>query len=75
MLDVYKRQIYNELRVRGYNVDVGIVEVFQKNNEGKLNQERNSLANINDSFNKIIVVKDNIKPGRDENGIMAKVPA
>lgn len=94
--------IYNELRIRGYNVDVGIVEVFQKNTEGKrvrkqlevdfiankgnnkyyiqsafamnneekINQERNSLTNINDSFKKIIVVKDNINPRRDENGIM-----
>lgn len=94
--------IYNELRIRGYNVDVGIVDVFQKNNEGKrvrkqlevdfiankgnnkyyiqsafamnneekINQERNSLTNINDSFKKIIVVKDNINPRRDENGIM-----
>lgn len=94
--------IYNELRIRGYNVDVGIVEVFQKNNEGKrvrkqlevdfiankgnnkyyiqsafamnskekIKQERNSLININDSFKKIIVVKDNINPRRDENGIM-----
>lgn len=94
--------IYNELRIRGYNVDVGIVEVFQKNNDGKrvrkqlevdfiankgnnkyyiqsafamnneekIKQERNSLTNINDSFKKIIVVKDNINPRRDEHGIM-----
>lgn len=27
--------VYNELLVRGYNVDVGIVEVFAKNSEGK----------------------------------------
>lgn len=27
--------VYNELLVRGYNVDVGIVDVFTKNNEGK----------------------------------------
>ena len=27
--------VYNELLVRGYNVDVGIVEVIEKNNEGK----------------------------------------
>ena len=27
--------VYNELLVRGYNVDVGIVETFAKNNEGK----------------------------------------
>ena len=25
--------IYNELRYRGYNIDVGVVEVFEKNNE------------------------------------------
>ena len=27
--------VYNELLVRGYNVDVGIVEVYAKNREGK----------------------------------------
>ena len=27
--------VYNELLVRGYNVDVGIVDVFTKNSEGK----------------------------------------
>ena len=27
--------VYNELLVRGYNVDVGIVDVFAKNSEGK----------------------------------------
>ncbi len=27
--------VYNELLVRGYNVDVGIVDIFAKNNEGK----------------------------------------
>ena len=27
--------VYNELLVRGYNVDVGIVEVYAKNQEGK----------------------------------------
>ena len=27
--------VYNELLIRGYNVDVGIVEVFAKNSEGK----------------------------------------
>ena len=29
-----------------------------------------SLLKINDSFKKIIVVKDNINPWRDENGIL-----
>ena len=27
--------VYNELLIRGYNVDVGIVDVFAKNSEGK----------------------------------------
>ena len=93
--------IYNELRVRGYKVDVGMVEqrVVEKNgnmvrkqlevdfvvNQGskryyiqsafamptkeKEEQEMASLLKINDSFKKIIIVKDDIKPKRDENGI------
>ena len=94
--------IYNELRVRGYHVDIGVVEVFGKNqenkttkkqfevdfvatkgsekyyiqsafsisNEDKLQQEQNSLVNINDSFKKIIVVRDNIKVRRNDYGIV-----
>ena len=94
--------IYNELKYRGYNVDIGIVNVYGENNlkqkvlknyevdfiatKGnnkyyiqsalsldnidKLKQETNSLNNIHDSFKKIIVVKDNIKPRRNEEGIM-----
>ena len=94
--------IYNELRVRGYHVDVGVVEVFGKNQENKttkkqyevdfiatkgsekyyiqsafsisniekLQQEQNSLVNINDSFKKIIVVRDNIKVRRNDYGIV-----
>ena len=27
--------VYNELLIRGYNVDVGVVEIFDKNKEGK----------------------------------------
>lgn len=94
--------IYNELRIRGYHVDVGVVEVFGKNQENKttkkqfevdfiatkgsekyyiqsafsisntdkLQQEQNSLININDSFKKIIVVRDNIKIRRNDYGIV-----
>ena len=94
--------IYNELRIRGYHVDVGVVEVFGKNQENKttkkqfevdfiatkgsekyyiqsafsisntdkLQQEQNSLININDSFKKIIVVRDNIKVRRNDYGIV-----
>lgn len=94
--------IYNELISRGYNVDVGIVELNEKDEKGsnikpqyevdfvvnkgsqkyyiqsayqipdseKYLQETKSLNNINDSFRKIIIVKDNIKLRRDENGIV-----
>ncbi len=93
--------IYNELKVRGYNVDVGVVEVFDTdssrktilknyevdfiatqgskkyyiqsafnmNSEEKEKQEKKSLMSIDDSFKKIIVVKENIMARRDENGI------
>ena len=27
--------VYNELLIRGYHVDVGVVEIFDKNKEGK----------------------------------------
>ena len=37
---------------------------------GLRQQEMASLLKINDSFKKIIVVKDDIKPWRDENGIL-----
>lgn len=94
--------IFNELLVRGYNVDVGVVEINAKNTEGKSirkqleidfvinqssqrfyvqaayemytpekqNQERRSLMNVNDSFKKIIIVRDDIKPWHDDNGFL-----
>lgn len=93
--------IYNELRIRGYKVDVGLVEhystgkdgkrqkkqlevdfvatkgsekyyiqsAFDMNNEEKIAQEQRSLVNISDSFKKIIIVADNIKVRRNEEGI------
>lgn len=94
--------IYNELLVRGFNVDVGVVEVSERDGNGKavrkrlevdficnqgnkryyiqsafaipdrekMQQEQNSLVHIPDSFKKIIVVKDNIKLWRNEEGIV-----
>lgn len=89
--------IYNELLIRGYNVDVGVVETREGDirkqleidfvcNQGskryyiqvalnldtpeKTMQESKSLNNIGDSFKKIIVVKDNIKLWRNEDGIV-----
>lgn len=93
--------IYLELRRRGYNVDVGVVEfrerkekelsykqleidfiankgnnkiyiqsAFSMPNEEKINQEERPLLKVNDSFKKIIIVKDYIKRTRNENGII-----
>lgn len=94
--------IYNELRSRGYSVDVGVVEkrgtdengkeyknqleidfvanlgskryyiqsAFSMPTEEKRIQEKASLVNVNDSFKKIIVVKDVVNVTRDEEGIV-----
>ena len=89
--------IYIELKKRGYNVDVGSVEIREGNtkkqleidfvaNKGnnkiyiqsalemktkeKVEQEQKSLINVNDFFKKIIIVGDNIKRSRYENGII-----
>ena len=89
--------IYNELLVRGYNVDVGVVELREKDGRKQLEvdfvcnlgnkkyyiqsalnldtrektiQETRSLNNISDSFKKIIIVKDDIKLWRNEDGIL-----
>lgn len=93
--------IYNELLIRGFNVDAGVVErterddtgksvrkklevdfvcnqgsrryyiqsAFAISGEGKMEQEQKSLVNIGDSFKKIIVVKDKIKPWHNEFGV------
>ena len=39
-------------------------------NEGKLEQELRSLSLIRDSFRKIVITRDRIKPRRTENGIL-----
>ena len=89
--------IYNELLIRGYNVDVGVVQVREGDVRKQLEvdfvcnlgskryyvqsalnidtpektlQETKSLNNIGDSFKKIIVVKDNIKLWRNDQGIV-----
>lgn len=94
--------IYNELRIRGYHVDVGLIEQFgkdaaQKTTKKQLEvdfiaskgsekyylqsafamptpekqaQEERPLRSIDDSFKKIIVVRDNIKARRNEFGIV-----
>jgi predicted AAA+ superfamily ATPase len=89
--------IYNELLFRGFNVDVGVVEIREAGkhvqtevdfvcNMGnnryyiqsalnlstpeKTKQESRSLNHIRDSFKKIIIVKDNIKAWRTDDGIL-----
>lgn len=94
--------IYNELLIREFNVDVGVVEynyraedgkskrtqlevdfvanrasqryyiqsALSVGNEDKRLQETNSLNRIDDSFKKIVVVKDDIIPWHDEKGIL-----
>ena len=94
--------VYNELRIRGYRVDVGVVEHYASNSDGKrskrqlevdfiatkgsqkyyiqsafsmsnpdkVKQEERPLLSIGDSFKKIIVVRENIKVRRSEDGIM-----
>ena len=94
--------IYNELIIRGYNVDVGVITISEKNENNnyvrkqievdfvcnlgyeryyiqsalnvgsreKREQEEKSLVNIKDSFQKIVIVRDNIKKWKDENGVL-----
>jgi predicted AAA+ superfamily ATPase len=93
--------LYNELRCRGYSVDVGVVPYYYDDENGvtqktdlevdfvatkgskkyyiqsayeldtqeKIGQEEKSLLRIEDSFKKIVVVKDSKKVRRNEYGI------
>ena len=99
---IMENVIYNELRMRGFQVDVGMVEhrttdkngktirkqyevdfvanqgsqryyiqsAFVMPTDAKERQESASLLNIDDSFKKIIIVKDHIKPKRNQKGIV-----
>lgn len=94
--------IYNELIYRGFSVDIGVIEISEKNSNGsfvrksieidfivnkgnskvyiqssyhlpteeKLNQEIRPFLNTKDFFKKIIIVHDDIKRKKDENGII-----
>jgi len=94
--------IYNELRTRGFNVDVGAVEMRTSGKEAgntrkqlevdfvanlgsaryyiqsalaipdseKMEQETASLNHIPDSFKKVIIIKDNIAPWHNNDGIL-----
>ena len=98
---IMENVIYLELKRRGYNVDVGLIELKEKKeneytykqlevdfvankgnnkiyiqsafsmpNEEKIKQEERPLLKINDSFKKVIIVKDYIKRTRTEDGII-----
>ena len=94
---IMENVIYLELRKRGYNVDVGSVEIREGNikkqleidfvatkgnnkiyiqsalemkTQEKVTQEQKSLLNVNDFFKKIIIVGDNVKKSRYDNGII-----
>ena len=94
--------IYNELCIRGFQVDVGVIQrrirnpqsiqekklleidfvankgskryyiqsAFSIPDDEKRNQEKSSLLGISDSFKKIILVKDVIKPWHDNDGVL-----
>ncbi|MCT4469763.1 ATP-binding protein [Mycoplasma sp. HS2188] len=99
---IMENVIYNELRMRGLNVDVGVVEynykdenkkTIRKNlevdfiiNKGsnryyiqsalnvdtkeKQMQETESLKRTGDSFKKVVIVRNNIVPRFDDDGIL-----
>ena len=46
-----------------------IQSAFNVSDEEKRRQEVNSLKRVNDSFRKIVVIKDNIIPWHDDDGI------
>ena len=47
-----------------------IQSAYEMPTEEKLRQEKRSLIKVGDSFKKIVVVKDNIRPQIDEDGIV-----
>lgn len=98
---IMENVVYNELRARGYSVDVGVVEkrvreegrdvrrqlevdfvanrgsdrvyiqsALEMRTPEKAAQEKASLLGINDSFKKVVLVRDVVKPLRDERGVV-----
>ena len=47
-----------------------IQSTYEIETEEKREQELNSLKRIEDSFQKIVIVKDDIMPYRDNNGVL-----
>lgn len=93
--------LFNELKARGFSIDVGVVPIRWKDETGKMRlsqlevdfvlnkgerryyiqsaltvaeenkrqQEVNSLNRIDDSFTKLVIIKDDILPWTDERGV------
>ncbi|MDR1018582.1 MAG: ATP-binding protein [Lachnospiraceae bacterium] len=97
---IMENVLYNELKLRGYSVDVGVVKkrymqegknkekqleidficnqgskryyiqsALNMDSKSKEEQEKLSLKSVDDSFKKIVVVKDYMKVNRDNDGI------
>ena len=94
--------IFNELKMRGYNVDVGVVTMAEKKDGEKVarsqleidfvcnkagrtyyiqsayslpdaqkrEQEIRPFTKISDSFKKVVITRDIVKPVYDDNGIL-----
>ncbi len=94
--------IFNELKMRGYNVDVGVVTMAEKKDDGKVarsqleidfvcnkagrtyyiqsayslpdaqkrEQEIRPFTKVSDSFKKVVITRDIVKPVYDDNGIL-----
>lgn len=94
---IMENVIYNELRSRGYSVDVGLVEArsaterkqlevdfvankgdkrfyiqsaFALPDEEKREQKLASLKRINDAFKKIVIVRNDIAPYQNDDGVL-----
>ncbi len=65
-----RRQLEVDFVVNEGNQRYYIQSALALPDEEKRKQETGSLLRINDSFKKIIIVRDDIKPWRDENGIL-----
>ena len=65
----YKKQLEIDFVANLGSKRYYIQSAFSIPTEEKLIQEKASLENVNDSFKKIIVVKDIVNVTRDENGI------
>lgn len=97
-----ENMIYNELKLRGYSLDVGVVPITERDESGKTvrkqlevdfvcnlgskryyiqsaysipdaekrAQETRPFKRIDDSFRMIIITKDMVPGGYDDNGVL-----